>query len=171
MLWAGADPMPKLAAMDPQRLGIHLSTGGNILPGLKGYKSIPSLEGMEGATIYYYAIPKNPANDWLVAEHQKRFNEPPDFFTANGMVTGMALVAALEKTKGVTDADTLIAAMEGMEFDSPKGRVQFRREDHQLLQSMYGFKLHIDPNAPWAVPVLTHEFTIGEMQVPIANKR
>jgi branched-chain amino acid transport system substrate-binding protein len=126
---------------------------------------------MEGATYYYYAIPKNPANDWLVAEHQKRFNEPPDFFTANGMVTGMALVAALEKTKGVTDADTLIAAMEGMEFDSPKGRVQFRREDHQLLQSMYGFKLHIDPNAPWAVPVLTHEFTISEMQVPIANKR
>ena len=31
-------------------------------------------------------------------EHKKRFNEPPDFFTANGMATGMALVAALEKT-------------------------------------------------------------------------
>jgi branched-chain amino acid transport system substrate-binding protein len=171
VIWAGADPMPKLAAMDPQRLGIHLATGGNILPGLKAYKSIPSLEGMEGATYYYYAIPKNPANDWLVAEHQKRFNEPPDFFTANGMVTGMALVAALEKTKGATDADTLIAAMEGMEFDSPKGRVQFRAQDHQLLQSMYGFKLHIDPAQPWAIPVLTHEFTISEMQVPIANKR
>ncbi len=171
VIWAGADPMPKLAAMDPQRLGIHLGTGGNILPGLKGYKSIPSLEGMEGATYYYYAIPKNPANDWLVAEHQKRFNEPPDFFTANGMITGIALVAALEKTKGDTNADTMIAAMEGMKFDSPKGPVEFRREDHQLLQSMYGFKLHIDPAAPWAVPVLTHEFTIDEMKVPIANKR
>lgn len=171
VLWAGADPMAKLAALDPGRLGIHLSTGGNILPVLKVWNSIPALNNMEGATYYYYEIPKNPANDWLVAEHKKRFNEPPDFFTANGMVTGMALVAALEKSKGVTDADTLIKAMEGMQFDSPKGQVQFRAEDHQLLQSMYGFRLKVDPSQPWATPVLTHEFTIGEMKLPITNKR
>ncbi len=171
VLWAGADPMPKLGALDPQRLGIHLATGGNILPSLKSYKSVPSLDGMEGATYYYYELPKNPANDWLVAEHKKRFNEPPDFFTANGMSTAMALVAALEKTKGVTEADAMIAAMEGMEFDSPKGKMQIRREDHQVLQSMYGFKLKNDPSMPWVVPVLTHEFTIGEMKIPIANKR
>jgi branched-chain amino acid transport system substrate-binding protein len=171
VIWAGADPMAKLGALDPQRLGIHLATGGNIIPVLKSYKSVPSLQGMEGATYYYFAIPKNPANDWLVSEYMKRFNEPPDFFTANGMVSGMALVAALEKTKGVTDADTLIAAMEGMEFDSPKGKVQFRKEDHQALQSMYGFKLAFDANVAWAVPVLTHEFTLAEMKIPIANKR
>jgi branched-chain amino acid transport system substrate-binding protein len=171
VLWAGADPMAKLAALDPGRLGIHLSTGGNILPVLKVWNSIPALNGMEGATYYYYEIPKNPANDWLVAEHKKRFNEPPDFFTANGMVTGMALVAALEKSKGVTDSDTLIKAMEGMQFESPKGSVQFRAEDHQLLQPMYGFKLKVDASLPWATPVLTHEFTIGEMKLPITNKR
>lgn len=172
VLWAGADPMAKLGALDPQRLGIRLATGGNILPVLKSYKAVPSLEGMEGATYYYFDIPRNPANDWLVAEHRKRFNnDPPDFFTANGMATGMALVAALEKTKGNTDAEVLIPAMEGMEFDSPKGRMQFRREDHQVLQSMYGFRLKNDPAAPWAVPVLTREFKIEDMQVPIANKR
>ena len=171
VLWAGADPLAKLAALDPARLGIHLSTGGNILPVLKVWNSIPALNGMEGATYYYYEIPKNPANDWLVAEHKKRFNEPPDFFTANGMVTGMALVAALEKSKGATDADTLIKAMEGMQFDSPKGPVQFRAEDHQLLQPMYGFKLKVDPSQPWATPVLTHEFTASERKLPITNKR
>ncbi len=171
VLWAGADPMAKLAALDPQRLGIHLATGGSILPVLKSYKTVASLEGMEGATYYYYAIPKNAANDWLVAEHQKRFNAPPDFFTANGMATGMALVAALEKTKGVTDAEVLIPAMEGMTFDSPKGKMEFRKEDHQVLQSMYGFKLKNDPAVEWAVPVLTREFKIEDMQIPIANKR
>ena len=170
-IWAGADPTAKLAAMDPARQGIHLATGGNILPGLKVWNTIPALNGMQGATYYYYEIPKNPINDWLVAEHKKRFNEPPDFFTCNGMVTGLALVAALEKSGGKTDADTLIKAMEGMQFDSPKGPVQFRAEDHQLLQSMYGFKLKVDPSQPWAVPELTHEFTISEMTVPIANKR
>ncbi|MCW3475618.1 substrate-binding domain-containing protein [Limobrevibacterium gyesilva] len=171
VMWAGADPMGKIAALDPQRLGIHLATGGNLLPVLKSYKSIPTLAGMQGATYYYYDIPKNPVNDWLVAEHMKRFNEPPDFFTANGMVTALAVVAALEKTKGATDADTLISAMEGMAFDSPKGRVQFRAEDHQALQSMFGFSLKIDPNAPWAIPVLTREFKIEDMNLPITNKR
>lgn len=171
VIWAGADPMAKLAALDPGRYGITLSTGGNILPGLKVYKTIPSLEGMLGATYYYYGIPKNPVNDWLVAQHQARFHAPPDFFTTVGMSTGMALVAALEKTKGVTDADVLIPAMEGLTFQSPKGEMQFRAQDHQALQSMYGFKLSLDPGSDWAVPVLTHEFTIGEMNIPVANKR
>jgi branched-chain amino acid transport system substrate-binding protein len=171
VIWAGADPTPKLAAMDPERQGIHLATGGNILPGLKVWNTIPALNGMQGASYYYFGIPKNPINDWLVTEHKKRFADPPDFFTCNGMVTGLALVSALEKTGGKTDADTLIAAMEGMKFDSPKGPVQFRAEDHQLLQSMFGFRLKVDPSQPWAVPELTHEFTIAEMKVPITNKR
>ena len=52
---------------------------------MAAYKHFP---GMEGATYYYYGIPKNPVNDWLVAEHQKRFNAPPDFFTAGGFAAG-----------------------------------------------------------------------------------
>jgi branched-chain amino acid transport system substrate-binding protein len=172
VLWAGADPMSKLAAMDPQRVGVKLATGGGILPSLKAYKNIPALEGMQGATYYYYEIPKNPINDWLVSEHQKRFNgEPPDFFTANGMVSGLALVAALEKTHGATDAETLIKAMEGMSFDSPKGPVRFREQDHQALQSMFGFSLKIVADRPWAVPTLTREFKIEDMNIPVLNKR
>ena len=172
VFWAGADPMARLAAMDPGRAGVRLSTGGNLLPVLTQWKSVPALEGMQGATYYYYELPKNPANDWLVAEHMKRTGgEPPDFFTANGMVTALALVAALEKTKGATDTDTLIAAMEGLEFDSPKGRVQFRAQDHQALQSMFGFRLTMPPDRAWAVPVLVREFGIGDLAVPVANKR
>ena len=171
VLWAGADPMSKLAALDPGRLGITLSTGGNILPVLKSWNSYPSLNGMAGATYYYADIPKNPANDWLVAEHNKRFGGPPDFFTAVGMSTGMALVAALDKTGGDTGSDKLIGAMEGMEFDSPKGRMQFRAADHQALQPMYGFALKVDSAAPWAVPVLTKEFTAADMNIPVTNKR
>ena len=168
VIWAGGDPMSKLLALDPKRLGIELTTGGNILPAMVGYKAFP---GMEGATNYYYEIPKNPANAWLVAEHIKRFNSPPDFFTADGMSAAMAAIATLEKTKGVTDTETMIAAMEGMEFQTPKGRMLFRKEDHQALQSMYGFRITVDPAVAWAVPVLTHEFTLDEIKLPIANKR
>ena len=148
VIWAGAgNPLGKLQDMDPKRYGIELSTGGNILPALAAYKSLP---GMEGATYYYYDIPKNPVNDWLVAEHQKRFNAPPDFFTAGGFAAAMAVVAAVTKAKS-TDTEKLISGMEGMEFDTPKGKMIFRKEDHQALQSMYHFKVKVDPNLAWAV--------------------
>ena len=45
---------------------------------------------MEGATYYYFGIPKNPVNEWLVANHYKQFKAPPDFFTAGGMSAGIA---------------------------------------------------------------------------------
>ena len=47
-------------------------------------KTWKSFAGIEGAIYYYYGFPKNTMNDWLVAEHKKRFNAPPDFFTAGG---------------------------------------------------------------------------------------
>src|SRR6478752_4522252 len=168
VIWAGAgNPPAKLQDMDPKRYGIELSTGGNILPALAGYKIMP---GMEGATYYYYDIPKNPVNDWLVAEHQKRFNAPPDFFTAGGFSAAMAVVAAVTTAKS-TDTEKLISAMEGMEFDTPKGKMIFRKEDHQALQSMYHFKVKVDPNLAWAVNEPVREIKIEDMNIPIRNKR
>ena len=167
VVWAGANPLDKLADLDPGRYGIELSTGGNILPALAAYKRFP---GLEGAAYYYYEIPKNPVNDWLVAEHQKRFNAPPDFFTAGGFAAAMAVVAAVEKAKS-TDTEKLIATMEGMEFDTPKGKMIFRKEDHQALQSMYAFKIKVDPNVAWAIPELTRELKIEDMDIPIRNKK
>jgi len=168
IIWAGAGNPFKIADLDPKRYGIEIATGGNILPAMAAYKNFP---GMEGATYYYYGIPKNPANDWLVKEHEKRFKSPPDFFTAGGMAAGMALVEALKKTGGNTDTEKLIATMEGMSFDTPKGKMTFRKEDHQALQSMYHFKIKVDPALAWGVPELVREIRIEDMNIPIRNKR
>ncbi len=168
VIWAGAgNPLGKLKALQPERLGIEIATGGNILAALKVYKQLP---GMEGATYYYYDIPKNPVNDWLVAEHQKRHNAPPDFFTAGGMAAGIAVVEALKKA-GATDTEKLIAAMEGLKFMTPKGIMIFRPEDHQALQSMYHFKIKVDPKVEWGIPELVRELKIEDMKVPILNKK
>ncbi|MDO9216781.1 MAG: ABC transporter substrate-binding protein, partial [Lacisediminimonas sp.] len=167
IIWAGGNPF-KIADLDPKRYGIEIATGGNILPAMTAYKNFP---GMEGAAYYYFGIPKNPANNWLVTEHYKRFKNPPDFFTAGGMAAGMALVEALKKTGGNTNTEKLIAAMEGMSFDTPKGKMTFRKEDHQAMQSMYHFKIKVDPAFPWGVPELVREIKPEEMAVPIRNKR
>ncbi|MFA7666098.1 MAG: ABC transporter substrate-binding protein, partial [Burkholderiaceae bacterium] len=168
IVWAGAGNPFKIADLDPKRFGIEISTGGNILPAMAAYKNFP---GMEGATYYYYDIPKNPANNWLITEHYKRFKSPPDFFTAGGMSAGMAIVEALKKTNGNTKTDTLIKTMEGMSFDTPKGKMTFRKEDHQAMQSMFHFRIKNDPALSWAVPELVREIKPEEMQVPIRNKR
>jgi branched-chain amino acid transport system substrate-binding protein len=168
IIWAGGGGNPfKIAELNPGRYGIEIVTGGNILPALAAYKALP---GMEGATYYYYEIPQNPVNKWLVAEHYSRFKSPPDFFTAGGMSAGIAVVEALKKARS-TDTEKLITAMEGLSFDTPKGRMTFRKEDHQAMQSMYHFKIRVDPGLAWAVPVLVREIKPEEMKVPIRNKR
>ena len=168
IIWAGAGNPFKIADLDLKRYGIEIATGGNILPAMANYKAFP---GMEGATYYYFGIPKNPANEWLVANHYKQFKQPPDFFTAGGMTAAIAVVEALKKTGGETSTNKLIKTMEGMSFETPKGKMTFRPEDHQAMQSMYHFKIKVDPAFAWGVPELVREIKPEEMQIPIRNKR
>ena len=170
VIWAGATPpYGALAALDlKKRLGIDVATGGNILPAMVSYKQFP---GMEGATYYYFGIPKNPVNEWLVANHYSKFKTPPDFFTAGGMSAAIALVEALKKTGGDTATDKLMKTMEGMSFESPKGKMTFRKDDHQAMQSMFHFRVKADPAFAWGVPELVREIKPDEMNVPIRNKR
>ena len=170
VVWAGANsPFSKFSELElKKRYNIDLATGGNILPAMTAYKQFP---GMEGAAYYYFGIPKNPVNEAMVARHYKEFKSPPDFFTAGGFSAAMALVTALKKTNGDPKATALIPAMEGMSFDTPKGKMTFRKEDHQAMQSMYHFKIKVDPAFAWGVPELVREIKPDEMDVPIRNKR
>lgn len=167
VLWAGGNPF-KIADMDLKRHGIEIATGGNILPVMTAFKQFP---GMEGAAYYYFGMPKNAVNEAMVARHYSQFKAPPDFFTAGGFSAAMAVVTALNASKGDTSANTLIKTMEGMSFETPKGKMTFRKEDHQAMQSMYHFKIKVDPAFAWGVPELVHEIKAEEMNIPIRNKR
>jgi len=167
IIWAGANPVTKIAALKPERYGIELAPGGNILPVMKGWKD---LAGVQGAIYYYYGFPKNKMNDWLVAEHQKRYGQPPDFFTCGGMAAAIAVVEAIKKAGG-TDTEKLIAAMEGMSFDTPKGQMTFRKEDHQAMQDMFEFRIKKEQKNEWDLLELVRVIPASELPVPITNKR
>ncbi|HEY8381206.1 MAG TPA: substrate-binding domain-containing protein [Microvirga sp.] len=167
IIWAGQHPLPKIADLKPERYGIEIAPGGNILPAMKIYKNYP---GIEGAVYYYHAFPKNPMNDWLVAEHQKRFGSPPDFFTAGGFAAASAALTAVEKAGG-TDTEKLIAAMEGMTFETPKGPMTFRKEDHQALQVMYHFKVKAEGKDENDLLDLVATIPAEQMPIPVRNKR
>ena len=165
-IWAGPHPMAKFVDMRPERFNIALAPGGNILPVMNAWKAFA---GTEGGIYYYHEFPRNPLNDWLRAEYQKRFNAPPDFFVAGGFAAAAAVVAGLEKA-GSPDTEKLIAAMEGMTFQTPKGLMTFRREDHQALQDMYHFRIR--PNArDNELLDLIGTIPAADMPLPITNRR
>lgn len=169
IVWAGAGNPFKIADLDLKRYGIEIATGGNILPAMVAYNQFP---GMEGASYYYFGFAKNPANLWLVTNHYSRFKSPPDFFTAGGFSAAMAIVTALKKTNGDTGTEKLITAMEGMSFDTPKGPMTFRKEDHQAMQSMYHFRVATGARQGAMADLhLVKEIKPTEMSVPIRNKR
>ncbi|WP_425467732.1 substrate-binding domain-containing protein [Phreatobacter stygius] len=165
-IWAGAHPMAKFVDMRPERFNIALAPGGNILPAMNAWKAFA---GTEGGIYYYHDFPRNPLNDWLKAEYQKRFNAPPDFFVAGGFAAAAAVVAGLEKA-GSPETEKLITALEGLTFQTPKGPMTFRREDHQALQDMYHFRIR--PNArDNDLLDLVATVPAADMPLPITNRR
>lgn len=170
IVWAGANsPWNQIADMKLQEKGIKISTGAPDIPALS---IMEPLVGMEGFSVYYHTLPDNEVNDWLVEEHKARFNgEVPDLFTPGGMSAAIALVEALEKSEGNVDADELISIMEGMSFETPKGTMTFRPEDHQALQTMYSIKLEMQDGIPYPVPVLVEELSPEDTEPPILNNK
>ncbi|WOV88379.1 substrate-binding domain-containing protein [Sporosarcina oncorhynchi] len=168
VVWAGANsPWNQISDLKMQEKGIKISTGAPDIPALS---IMEPLVGMEGFSVYYHTLPDNEVNDWLVKEHKERFNgEVPDLFTPGGMSAAIAIVEALKKSEGDADGNKLIKLMEGMSFDTPKGTMTFREEDHQALQPMYSIKLEKQDGVPYPVPVLIRELSADETKPPINN--
>lgn len=167
VVWAGANsPWNQIADLKIQEKGIKISTGA---PDIIALQFMNPLVGMEGFSVYYHTLPQNDVNKWLVEEHQKRFNEVSDLFTPGGMSAAISIVEALKKSDGDADANKLIDVMEGMSFETPKGTMTFREEDHQALQSMYSIRLEKQEGVDYPVPVLIRELSPEETAPPVMN--
>ncbi|MDP5275633.1 substrate-binding domain-containing protein [Chengkuizengella axinellae] len=168
IVWAGANtPFNQIADMKVQESGIQISTG---VPDIGALYGLESIIGMKGFAVYHHSLPSNEVNDWLVEEHQKRFDgEYPDLFTPGGMSAAIAIVEALEKTNGDTNGDVLVETLEGMSFETPKGTMTFRAEDHQAMQTMYSVSLEKVDGYDYPVPVLIKELSPEDTAPPIKN--
>ncbi|WP_027446688.1 substrate-binding domain-containing protein [Pontibacillus marinus] len=168
VIWAGANtPWNQINDMKLQEKGIKISTGA---PDIAALKTMKPLVGMEGFTVYYHDLPDNEVNDWLVEKHKEKYDgEVPDLFTPGGMSAAISIVKAIKDNNGSANADELISVMEGMSFNTPKGEMTFRKEDHQALQSLYKIKLKEKEGYDYPVPVLERVLTPEETAPPIQN--
>jgi branched-chain amino acid transport system substrate-binding protein len=65
---------------------------------------------------------------------------------------------ALEKTNGKTDADAVVAAMEGHEMgESPRGPISIDPRTRDIVQNVYIRKVEKVNGEPWAIEFATFE--------------
>lgn len=135
--WAG----PGGVRLFQQAQDLNVGSKVKITTGIVDNKALAAtgkaMVGFKGLIKYHYTFPKTKTNDWLVKEHQAKYNEAPDLFTDTAFAAGQAIVAAIDKTGGSSEADKVISALEGFSWEAPKGQFTFRKEDHQALQPMY----------------------------------
>ncbi|WP_248148979.1 substrate-binding domain-containing protein [Microbacterium aoyamense] len=90
---------------------------------------------------YFAGGPDNDVNTAMV-EAIEAAGGTPDLFSPDGFNAAIMIVQAVKEGKG--DVDAMIAALEGFEFEGPKGTTTVRAGDHALIQEMYQVKLTAD---------------------------
>lgn len=89
----------------------------------------------------------------------------PDLFSPDGFVAAQMIAHAIEKGDGTVDG--YIGALEGWTFDSVKGSITVRAEDHAMIQPMFQVKLVAD-GSDWK-PELVDTVDADTVAPPVAK--
>ncbi|MCX5804208.1 MAG: ABC transporter substrate-binding protein [Proteobacteria bacterium] len=93
-------------------------------------------EGVYGTANYLFYYPDTPANNAFVAEFKKAYNRFPKVGALYGYMAAQFIAEGFKKA-GKVDKERFINALEGMALDSPVGKLEVRKCDHQLVLPMY----------------------------------
>jgi branched-chain amino acid transport system substrate-binding protein len=80
---------------------------------------------------------QSPMNKEFVKVYNDEFHRNPDFFSIGGYDGAHLIYAALEKTAGKADGDSLIAAAKGMSWESPRGPIMIDPQTRDIVQTVY----------------------------------
>jgi len=92
--------------------------------------------GAVTAHMYSAAHPSKMNKDY-VAAFEKANNFRPNFMSVGGYDGIHLIYEALNKTKGDTDGDKLIAAMKGTKWESPRGPISIDPDTRDIVQNIY----------------------------------
>jgi branched-chain amino acid transport system substrate-binding protein len=147
--WAGSGFVSLMQAAEDQGVTDEMSLGATFIDNALMPTFFANAMGTTAGILYHYSAPNNPANDFLKEQDKARYGVMPDLFDADGMNAAIMIVEALKKTNGDVSGEALKTAMEGLEFEGPKGTIFIRPEDHVAIQDMYILKLVnvTDPDA------------------------
>ena len=76
-------------------------------------------------------------NKDFVKAYNAEFKRNPDFFSVGGYDGMHVIYAAMDKTKGKADGESLINAAKGMKWESPRGLMSIDPETRDVIQTVY----------------------------------
>ncbi len=117
-------------------------------------------EGVMGTMDYHFYYPDTPANKAFVKAFQDAYGAPPGFPAFHAYITAHFIANAFKKA-GAIDREKFINALEGMVIDSPGGKIEMRKCDHQAVLPMY---LGVTKKAP------QYDFLISSNIVTLPGK-
>lgn len=110
-------------------------------------------EGVMGTIDYHFYYPNISANKRFVNAYKAAYGGVPGFPGFQGYITGHFIAEAYKKA-GSLDTEKFIDALEGLQIQSPVGRIEMRACDHQAILPMnfgvtklspeYGFAIATD---------------------------
>lgn len=108
--------------------------------GLEQFQSLgPDIcDGVYFGAVYWHTI-QTAFNQAFVERVRSTFKISPNYSLAAPYINVRMLTAAMEKAKS-TEPKDVIAALEGLSFESLTGTEEVRREDHQVLRDFYLIK-------------------------------
>ncbi|MBI3168952.1 MAG: substrate-binding domain-containing protein [Chloroflexi bacterium] len=147
--WAGGGFVSLMQAAADQGVTESMALGATFIDNVLMPTFFANAVGTTAGILYHYSAPNNAANDFLKEQDKARYGVMPDLFDADGMNAAILVVEAIKATNGDVSGEALKTAMEGMEFEGPKGTIFIRPEDHVAIQDMFILKLVnvTDPDA------------------------
>lgn len=106
---------------------------------------------------FYSAAHASALNKQYVADYKAATGHRANYISVGGY-DGMNLIyETLKKTEGKTDADTVLAAMKGMSWESPRGPISIDPRTRDIVQNVYIRKIEKVNDEPWSVEFKTFE--------------
>jgi branched-chain amino acid transport system substrate-binding protein len=115
---------------------------------------------------FYSAAHSSGINKNYVDAYARATGHRANFISVGGYDGIHLIYHALEKTGGKTDADTVVAAMKGMKWESPRGPISVDPRTRDIVQNVYIRKVEKVNGEPWAVEFATFEAIKDPLKEP-----
>ncbi|GHJ57693.1 ABC transporter substrate-binding protein [Nocardioides sp. OK12] len=163
--WAGDTTSAMWQSLDQQQVfdEVPVTTGLGDIASYGAYGA--ASEQITFLSHYFAGAPDNEVNAAMV-ESLEEAGAEADLFSPDGFVAGQMIVHAIEEGGG-DDVDAMIEALEGWEFEGPKGTTTVRAEDHALIQPMFAATLTKEGGS--FVPELADQVEPDAVAPPVAT--
>ena len=162
--WAGASSGAMWTALEQQGVfdAAPVVTG---LGDVATYQAYGEASGNISFLNHYFGGAAGTDVEEAMIAHLEENGAEPDLFSVDGFVAAQMIVQAVRE--GGDDVEAMIDALEGWSFESVKGEVTVREEDHALIQPMYQVAL-VEGDAGWE-PELVETVDAETVAPPVAE--